>query len=144
MPLFSAGNPYSSTTGQLTIVAGDDYKAADGRAAVFPNPAGSWPNLTGAAIWLAGANGNFPPQQPATVPLALNFPNALIAPIAGTVVVPTGVNQAVQVELPAASTGVRPSPSPTDLYAFAVFAILPNGDIVTLLTGPLQILGVSA
>jgi hypothetical protein len=143
MPLFATGNPYSSTTGQLTIVAGDDYKAVDGRAAKFTNAAGTWVNLTGAAIWLVVSSGNFPPQQPSNVPLPLAFPSALIGPVAGSVITPTGA-QEVDVDLPAVNTSVRPSPSPTDLYAFAVFAILPNGDIVTLLTGPCQVLGVSA
>lgn len=142
MPLLS-GNPLSSS-GQITIMAGDDYKAADSRAMVFANTAGSWPNLTSAAIWFVGQAGNFPPQQPSNIPLPLAFPSALIPPQAGTVVSPSGPTQAVQVELSATFTSVRPSPSVTDLYAYAVFAILSNGDIVTLQTGPLYVLGVSA
>lgn len=146
MPLFTGGNPYSSTTGQVTIVAGDDYKAADGRAAKFTNGAGSWPDLTGAAVYFVGQNGNFPPQSPQTFFPGLasppsNFPGALIAPVAGTVIHPTGASQEVDFDLPAASTAVRPCPTVTDLYAFAVYAVLSNGDVVTLLTGPLQVLG---
>jgi hypothetical protein len=144
MPLLS-GNPVNAATLQVTLMAGDDYKAADGRALLFANPNGNWPNLAGAAIWFVGQAGNFPPQQASGIPLPLIFPAALIPPVAGTVVTPTGANQAVQVELPAASTSfVRPSPSPTDLYSYAVYAVLANGDIVTLQTGPLQVLGVSA
>lgn len=142
MPLLS-GTPVAAN-GQVTIVAGDDYKAADARAMVFPNPAGSWPDLTNAAIWFVGQSGNFPPQKPSALTLPIAFPTALIPPTAGTVVHPTGTTQSVQVELSAAGTNVRPSPSPTDLYAYAVFAVLANGDVVTLQTGPLQVLGVAA
>lgn len=145
MPLFAVGNPYNATTGQVTIVAGDDYKAADGRGCVITNAAGTWPDLTTAKVYFVGQNGNFPPQQPQAPggtlqPLA--FPNALIAPILGTVVTPAG-NQQVSFDLPAASTAIRPNPTVNDLYAFALYAVLASGDIITLLTGPLQVLGVS-
>src|SRR5579864_3081747 len=148
MPLFSGGNPYSSSTGQVTIVAGDDYKAADSRAAKFVNSAGTWPSLAGATPYFVGQSGNFPPQQPLTLSPGIaypppNFPAALIAPIAGTVIVASGANQEVDFDLPAAATNVRPCPTVTDLYSFAVYAVLANGDVVTLLTGPLQVLGVA-
>jgi hypothetical protein len=142
MPLLS-GNPVSAS-GQVTIMAGDDYFAADGRALVFTNVPGNWPDLTGAKVYFVASAGNFPPQQPSTVPLPLSFPAALIAPILGSVVTPSGANQAVQFELPALNTGVRPSPSPTDLYAYAIYAVLADNHLVTLQTGPLQVLGVSA
>ena len=143
MPLFPAGNPFSAATGQVTIVAGCDYKAADGNAAIFENAAGTWPNLTGASVYFVAQQGNAPPQLPSTIPLPLNFPAALIPPIQGTVTTPTG-DQKVSFDLPASQTGIRPTPSPTDLYAFCVFAVLANGDVVPLITGPLQVLGVSA
>src|SRR5579872_5596204 len=104
MPLLS-GNPVAAN-GQVSIVAGDDYKAADSRALVFANPAGSWPNLTSANVFFVGQAGNFPPQQfvPTSVvdavPLQLNFPAALIAPVQGTVVNPSGSSQSVSFDLP--------------------------------------------
>ena len=145
MPLLTVGNPWSASAGQMTIMAGDDYKAADGRAAIFTNTAGAntWPNLTSASVYFVAQNGNFPPQQPSTVPVAMLFPAALINPVLGTVVTPTGASQQVRFDIPASSTNIRPTQSANDLYSFAVFAILSNGDIVTLITGPLEVLGVS-
>lgn len=42
-----------ATSGNITIVRGDDYMAADGRALAWTDSAGSWPNLTGATIKLS-------------------------------------------------------------------------------------------
>ena len=149
MALFATGNPYNATTGQLTFVAGCDYKAAEGNGVVITNPAGNWPTLSG-AVYLVVQNGNFPPQQPVTFAPGIeypppNFPQALIAPIAGTIAVASGTSppQEVTFDLPAAATMIRPCPTPNDLYSFAVYAVLTNGDVVPLLTGPCQALGVA-
>lgn len=147
MPQFASGNPVAN--GTLTTMSGCDYKAADGNAAKFVNAAGTWQSLAGAGVvpYLVGYRGNQPiplpvPQGTLTNTLAPNFPNALMGPIAGTVIVPTGANQEVDFDIPALSSAVSPCPSPTDLYAFAVFAQLANGDLVPLQTGPWNAQGV--
>ena len=141
--IFPSGNPVAPN-GQLTLLAGCDYKAADGNAAIWTNAAGSWVNLTAAAVYLLAFRGSFPiPPQPATLGPPQWFPPPVLGPILGTVVTPTGAQQ-VSFDIPAASSGIRPSPSPTDLYAYAIFAQLTNGDVVALQTGPLYVQGVTA
>lgn len=148
MPLFTSGNPYSSVTGQLTTLGGCDYKAADGNAAKFVNAAGTWPTLTGTP-YLVGFRGNQPVPTPVPIGTLTSFavpqfPNALLGPIAGAIIVASGANQEVDFDLPAIATSVPPCPSPTDLYAFAVFQQLANGDVVPLLTGPWSAQGVAS
>lgn len=144
MPLFASGNPFAN--GTLTTLSGCDYKAADGNAAKFVNAAGTWPTLTGTP-YLVGFRGNqpipaIPPTGVATNTLAPNFPAPLLGPIAGTIVVASGANQEVDFDIPALASAVAPCPSPTDLYAFAVFCQLTNGDVVPLETGPWNAQGV--
>lgn len=148
MPLFAAGNPVQAS-GQVNLVAGADYKAVDGQAAVFTNKAGTWVDLTGATVWFVGFIGNFPlsnlqtPVAGVAIPPQW-FPPPLIAPVQGSVVTPSGANQQVSFDLPATVTGVRPCGSPNDLFAYAVYAALANGDIVPLQTGPLFVQGVGS
>src|SRR5689334_23993175 len=105
MPLLTIANPWDASAGQMTIMAGDDYKAADGRAAIFTNTAGAntWPNLTSAKVYFVAQSGNFPPQQPSTIPVALLFPSALISPVLGTVNTATGASQQVQFDIPSSA-----------------------------------------
>ncbi|MDE2100057.1 MAG: hypothetical protein KGL39_22575 [Patescibacteria group bacterium] len=146
MPLFTSGNPFAN--GVLTTLAGCDYKAADGNAVKIINAAGTWPTLTGTP-WLVGYRGNQP--IPAPVPVGTleslvvpQFPNPLLGPIAGTIAVASGANQEVDFDLPALATSVTPCPTATDLYCFAVFCQLANGDIVPLQTGTWNALGVGS
>jgi hypothetical protein len=143
MGLFAGGNPFNSTTGVLTLFAGADYKAADGNAAVFTNAAGNWQSLAGASILLAVFNNNLPLAKATSggvIPPSW-FPPPLIAPLAGSVIVPTGAGQQVSIDIPSASTSVRPCASPTDLYSFALSATLADGNTVPLWSGPCNILG---
>ncbi len=142
MPIFTGGNPV--VNGTLTIVAGCDYKAADGNAAVFANSAGSWSLPAGSTPYLVGYTGNLPVPPPLPLVDSQVFAGALIGPIAGTVTVPTGASQAVSFDLPSTSTSVRPCGSANDLYSYAVFLQLANLDVVPLETGPLNVQGVAS
>jgi hypothetical protein len=103
----------------LTLVRGDDYKAADGRALQWTNAAGSWPNLTGATIQFT--------LQP--------HPLAAVTKT-GVVDVATGAGQKVHVDLLAADTlTARPGEYPYDLQA-----TLSNADKVTLAQGRANLL----
>lgn len=145
MTIFPTGNPVN-TSGQLTLLGGCDYKAADGNAAIWTNQAGSWNNLTSAAVYLVAFTGSFPlpPVSSTTVIPPQWFPPPLISPIKGTVVTPTGNGQQVSFDIPASASAVRPNGSPTDLYAYGVYAQLTNGDVIPLVTGPLYVKGVTA
>ena len=147
MSLYITGNPVQG--GTLTILAGCDYKAADGNAAIFTNVAGTWPNLTGATPYLVGFRGNQPIPQvisPLVISptVAAGFPSALLGPTAGTVTTPTGANQAVSFDLAYTQTAITPCASPTDLYSFAVYAQLSDGNLVPLQTGDLMVKGVGS
>lgn len=145
--IFASGNPVQS--GTLTILAGCDYKNTDGNAAVFTNTAGTWPNLTSATPYIVGFRGNQPVPvaiQPGTLvsDVWTQFPNPLLGPLSGTVVVATGAGQQVRFDLAADVTAITPNDTPNDLYGFAVFAQLASGSIVPLQTGNLHVLGVGS
>jgi len=95
----------------VEIVQGDDYNNTDGRALDWVNAAGTWPDLTGAAIkFTATKDGETPFTK------------------AGTVVTPTGANQTVRVELTAAET----APLAVGKWNYDVQATLTSGRIATL------------
>lgn len=104
-----------------TVVRGDDYQAADGRALEWGSS--GWPNLTGASVLFT----------------AETYGHALSR--AGSVVTPTG-NAAVRAELSGADTGALPPGRP---YDYDVKATLAGGSEVTLARGRLLVLeGLSA
>ena len=107
--------------GNLNLIAGDDYSAADGRALVLTNAGGTWPNLTGATLELvAHRNGA----------RRLAFP--------GEVTTPTG-NQTLRFQ-PTADQLPKPLDAATSwTYRFAITATLANGHTVTLQTGDLTL-----
>lgn len=74
-------------TGDIELTVGDDYYYADGRALVFTNEAGTWPDLTNALVYFRAKreNGDKITQ-------------------AGSVITPTGENQQVRIELPSSFT----------------------------------------
>ncbi len=107
--------------GNLELYAGDDYRAADGRALVWTNAAGTWPNLTAAALQLtAHRNGA----------RRLQFP--------GTVQTPTGAQQ-IQFEPTAQDLPTPTDAAPSWEYSFAITATLSNGHTITLQTGTLTL-----
>jgi hypothetical protein len=107
--------------GDVTIVRGDDYLAADGRALDFVNAAGTWPNLTSAVIVLTARRRGC----------------SALGPVAGSVITATGPNQKVRVELTHTLTGsLAPAPP---AYRYDVQATLSDGSIVTLQLGDLEV-----
>ena len=107
--------------GNLELYAGDDYRAADGRALLWTNAAGTWPNLTAAALQLtAHRNGA----------RRLQFP--------GTVQTPTGAQQ-IRFEPTAQDLPTPTDAAPSWEYSFAITATLSNGHTITLQTGTLTL-----
>ncbi|CAN5410981.1 hypothetical protein BH11PLA2_BH11PLA2_34700 [soil metagenome] len=101
-------------SGQVEIVAGDDYLTADARALEWTS-GGAWPDLTAATIELD------------VHPLAVGSP---VITQAGSVVVPSGVSQKIRVELASTETAVEPG-----AYSYQVRATLADGSQVTLVRG---------
>lgn len=101
-----------ATNGTITLVKGDDYFFADGRALVFNGPF-VVTDLTGATITLKSGDG------------------AILA--IGTVVTPTG-SQQVRVDVPHAQTANLTVGKST---AYGLTATLPDSDVVTIVQGQL-------
>lgn len=99
-------------TGNIEIVAGDDYLAADGRALDFLDSGNKWPDLTGASITFTAKG------------------KANDISKAGSVIVATGSGKKVRVELTKTETSVA-----NGRYHYDVEATLPSGNIVTLVHG---------
>ena len=106
--------PFSPLVKALTVVRGDDYLAADGRALDFLDELGVWPTLTGATI-------------------AFEMRNAAseVGTTAGSVIVGSGGGKQVRVELSAAFTSARS----TGEYTYHVRGTLANGHVITLRNG---------
>lgn len=101
------------------IVRGDDFKAAEGRALVWTSS--QWPNLAGATL---------------TMKVGADRPRALeTATWAGSVPAGTPIFIATM-ELSHTQTGAITA----GCYDYVLVATLPNGDVVTLATGPLTVL----
>lgn len=96
------------SAGRLSLVQGDDYKAADSRALIFTSS--DWPSLTGAAISLE----------------LRNSPTATPTSYAGTATSAT----TAQIELAGTQTAVLDG-----AYRFDVVATLSGGNVVTLTNG---------
>jgi hypothetical protein len=103
--------------GDVTLIQGDDYLDADDRALEWTNEEGTWPDLTDAEIRLVAHR------------------NRITVSVTGEVVVPTGANQKVRVELTQADTEI-----PSGDYGFSVQAVLTDDHVVTLLQGTLTVL----
>jgi hypothetical protein len=148
MGLLTPGNPVNNV-GTLTLLAGCDYKSADGNAAIWTNAKGTWPSLSGASVYLAGYRGN--QQIPMVVPPGTitntcnpSYPLPIFGPVSGTVTAGTqGSLQSVSFDIANSYTALTPCPSTCDTYSYGVFAKLSNGDIVGLFTGRLVIVGVA-
>jgi hypothetical protein len=105
------------STGTISLVVGDSYKAVDGRAIAISS--GGWPDLTGATITFT----------------IKSKTGAVTTPYAGSVVTPNGANAKVQIELTSAQT----SAIADGLWTYAFSAALANGDVVTLAGGTLKV-----
>ena len=109
-----------AVSGDVTIVRGDDYNAADGRALDWTDVSAAWPDLTGATIAVTV-------QTTATTTWTK----------AGSVVTPTGSGKKVRVEPTAADTATFAGGAS---YPFDVQATLSSGRKVTLLRGTWYVL----
>lgn len=99
--------------GAVSVIQGDSYFAADGRALVWTNAAGSWPDLTGAAV---------------NCYVYTALPGGPAATFAAAVVTPSGPNQQLRLELTSAQSAALPARA----GAFAVRATLASGHVATL------------
>ncbi|MFB3816139.1 MAG: hypothetical protein ACE147_00630 [Candidatus Methylomirabilales bacterium] len=98
-----------ASSGAVTIVRGNDYAAADGRALTWTDAGGTWPNLTGATVRLRVAG----------------------LSVTGTVVQATGPG-IVRVELTAEQTAAQ---TPRVRAPYDLEATLSSGRVVTLVRG---------
>ncbi len=114
-------SPTASGGQLLTIVRGDDYLAADGRAPAWSSD--DWPDLTAAAVQLTA-------RDKTSGDVALSA--------AGEVTVAGAGDQTVRVELPTAATSVLRVGA--QRYVFDVEATLAGGSVVTLVMGTVNVL----
>ena len=112
--------------GALTIVRGDDYFNADGRAITWTASGGVWPNLAGATIALVGSL-----SASAYSSGTKNYD------VAGVVSESGSGTQAVYVELPESVTGSLAVGA--SAYDFALVATLADGHVATLAQGSLTV-----
>jgi hypothetical protein len=111
-----------SADGSITLVEGDDYKAADGRGIGFSSS--TWPNLTGATVRFYACN----------LDTSVNDINAAAASATQSMSTWT-----VAIDLSAAQTGAL-TPSIKG-YEYSLKATLSDGSVVTLARGQMTVLG---
>lgn len=104
--------------GNLALVRGDDYLASDGRAVVWSEHSGTWPDLTGATIHLVIDNPRFFKKQI-------------------TATTPSGTPKVIRAELTTTDTKKLAAAS----YLFVVEATLASGSKSTLIRGTIRMLG---
>jgi hypothetical protein len=102
--------------GQVTLQAGDDYLATDGRALNFTDANNTWPDLTGASVvfnlWMYASNAN-------------------VLAKTGTIPVASGPGKTVRFEPVRADTlSIVPNS-----YAYTIVATLASGHVDTLVRG---------
>lgn len=109
----------------ITLAAGDDYSATDGRSLQWSTEnASTWPDLSEAAIAFT-----------ATKQTDKSGTNTITK--AGVVLNPSGANKQVQVELTATDTAGMATGA--HAYTYTLKATLFNGHVVTLQTGTVTI-----
>ena len=109
-----------AVSGDVTIVRGDDYNSADGRALDWTDVSAAWPDLTGASVLVT-----------------VQTTGSAQWTKAGSVVTPTGASKKVRVEPTAADTATFAGGAS---YPFDVQATLSSGRKVTLLRGTWYVL----
>jgi hypothetical protein len=113
----TVNNPIAANN-VLTLVQGDSYFAADGRALDFSST--SWPVLTDAEIvFTANTEGDS-------------------IEVEGSVITPTGATKTIRVELDDADTEALTVGN--SIYKYDVQATLANGHIITLVRGEMTVL----
>jgi len=99
-----------SQGGMVTIVSGDDYNAADGRALEWTDANAAWPDLSGTIAFICGS-----------------------VTVAGSIITSTGPGKKVRVQLTAAQTALLPQF--TSVYT--ILMTQSDGDRITLVQGVL-------
>jgi len=118
-------SPVSADGTELTLVQGDDYKNADGRAIAFSGITGLPSDIsTGVTVALKIK------RRQTTAPTVIS--------IAGTITTATGATKAVRFDVPAATTGLLEVGDRT--YDFAVEFTLSSGDKITAVRGTVDVL----
>lgn len=112
-----------AASGDLTLVAGDDYATADSRQLKFIDSSGLWPVLTGATVALK---------------ISIGPGNGVLLSATGSVVTGTGANKEVDVALTKTQTLLL---TPSVFYRHAVVATLTDANVVTLTRGSVTVLG---
>jgi len=107
--------------GNVTLLQGDDYANADGRALVFTEDGAGWPTLTSATVRLKSRHKHGMGQN---------------LDVIGTVVTATGTSKSVRFDLTTAQTGAL---GPRD-HHFDIEATLTTSRVVTLHRGNLFVL----
>lgn len=97
--------------GIVTLIPGDDYKTADGRALEWTDTNAGWPDLNGTIAFVCGA-----------------------VSAAGSIITATGAGKKVRVQLTAAETTALPQL----LTAYAVRMTQSDGDVITLAQGQMK------
>lgn len=121
--LVTTVNPVAQD-GSLSLVRGDDYLAADGRALDFTDASALWPTITGATI---------------TATFRDTYSGTRLLTATGAVTVGSGAGKSVRLELTSAQTkGFRPG---APGLRFDIEATLTNTHVVTLVRGTVTVLG---
>lgn len=108
-------------TGDVELIRGDDYKAADSRSLEWSSS--SWPTLTSASVYL-----DLKPIPPG---------NARVVRLTGSVVTATGSPKTVRVEVLASDTAGLTAPK---RYTYHLVAVLASSNVVTLATGTARLI----
>lgn len=106
-------NPLAQDGLALTIIRGDDYLAADGRAIDWIDNQSQWPDLTSGSVVFTALK---------------NTRNSTLTSV-GSIVNATGTNKKVRVEFTKAQTSVLKI---GDDWHYDVQVTLPNSDVITL------------
>lgn len=128
MPIIEQGSPAPTPSGppvqpidtHLEIVAGDDCKAADGRALSWSST--HWPNLAGATLTLTIGHTSYNLYE-------------LPVTITGTVPATPALPTTVTFDVPGSATANLPA----DQYQYQLIATLTDGDKVTIAAGNLTV-----
>lgn len=111
-------NPVAAN-GDISVIRGDDYLAADGRDLQWADP--TWQDLTGATVTFTSrsAEGS----------------SALGVTQACTIITPSGTGKRIRLELTDDQTRLHVA----DEYKFDIRAVLSNGHMVTLVRGRMYV-----
>lgn len=120
--IFTVTSALSYDASKLTLYRATDYKAEDGRAIVWTDTAGVWPDLTGSRPYLVLLT-------PESIQRQIKFNQA------GKTVAVAVPNQSVQVELAASIFTI-----PAGIYIYTLLAELANHHVIVLARGDAEVI----